>query len=267
MIQRDDAGLYLTLHDRGQLIVRTMFKIPALLGVLTVLAAAEPPYSGTIFIDPDIITASDPTTYLSLKVAGRGNRTMFDRRTNSFNKVKARLFNVRFTDSSRVIEFQVNPEFGPTKARRLAAKYAKVIGRLPRCLRRDVDTVSIHDGVQPFGGGNRNLLIHTGQSANYERDGILEETMVHEASHTSLDADHANAKGWVAAQNADPEFISTYARDNPQREDVAETWLLWFAVRHRAERIDVTVADTVKAAIPNRLKYFDSRKFDLSPAE
>jgi hypothetical protein len=260
-------SLYLNLQDWGQLIVRTMFKIPALLGVLTVLAAAEPPYSGTIFIDPDIITAADPTTYLSFKAAGRGNRTMFDRRVDAFIKVKARLFNVRFTDSSRVMEFQVNPEFGPTKARRLVAKYAKVIGRLPRCLRRDVDTVSIHDGVEPFGGGNRNLLIHTGQSASYERDGILEETMVHEASHTSLDADHANAKGWVAAQNADPEFISTYARDNPQREDVAETWLLWYAVRHRAERIDTIVADTVKAAIPNRLKYFDSRNFNLSPAE
>lgn len=242
-------------------------KIPALLAALTVSASALPPYDGTIFIDPDIITSADPTTYLSYKAMGRGKRSMFDRRVDGFIKVKARLFNVRFTDSSRVVEFQVNPEFGPTKARRQVVKYAKVIGRLPLCLRSDVRTVMIHDGVELFGGGSGNLLIHTGQSVNYERDGILEETLVHEASHASLDDDHANAKGWVAAQKADPEFISTYARDNPQREDVAETWLLWYAVRHRAERIDVTVADTVKAAIPNRLLYFDGRKFDLSPAE
>ena len=68
--------------------------------------------------------------------------------------------------------------------------------------------------MQPFGGGNNNLLIHTGQGAQYEASGILEETFVHEAAHTSLDAVHASSAGWIAAQQADPNFISTYARDN-----------------------------------------------------
>jgi hypothetical protein len=241
-------------------------RIAILFAALALPAAAEPPYSGTIFIDPDIITPADPTTYLSVTPKGRGVRTMFDRRRNDFIKINARLFAARFSDS-RVIEVQVNPEFSSTKARRLAVKYAKVIGRLPICLRTDLDTVWIHAGIEPFGGGNRNLLIHTGQSTFYERDGILEETMVHEACHTSLDDDHANAKGWVAAQQSDPEFISTYARDNPRREDVAETFLLWLAVRHRAERIDPAVATTIRNAVPARLKYFDKQKLDISPVE
>ncbi len=236
-----------------------------LLGLGLVLPLrADPPYAGTIFIDPDILTKDDPSTYLSITEKGRGERSMFDRRTNSFNTVNARLFTAKFSDS-RAIEVQVNPEFSATKARKLAVRYAKVIGRLPKCLRLDVDTVWIHAGVQPFGGGNRNLLIHTGQSALYEKDGILEETLVHEASHTSLDDGHAAAKGWLAAQKSDPDFISTYARDNPTREDVAETFLLWLAVRHRLETIDAETARTIRRTIPARLKYFDARNFELSP--
>ena len=38
-----------------------------------------------------------------------------------------------------------------------------------------------------------------------------------------MDGPHAASAGWLAAQAADPEFISTYARDNPTREDIAES--------------------------------------------
>ena len=37
----------------------------------------EPPFSGTIFVDPDIITENDPTTYLSLADGGQGQRTIW----------------------------------------------------------------------------------------------------------------------------------------------------------------------------------------------
>ena len=112
---------------------------------------------------------------------------------------------------------------------------------------------------------NRNLLIHTGQSDLYVRDGILEETLVHEASHTSLDALHANSSGWWAAQEAEDEFISTYAQDFSTREDIAEFFLTYLAVRHLEDRIPEALADEIRAAIPNRMAYFDSLKLDLYP--
>jgi hypothetical protein len=119
--------------------------------------------------------------------------------------------------------------------------------------------------VNPFGGGNNNLLIHTGQADEYIEDGILEETLVHEASHTSLDADHADAPGWIAAQVADAEFITTYARDNSTREDIAETFLVWLAIRHRSDRISETLRQTIEVTTPNRIAYFDEQAFDLFP--
>jgi hypothetical protein len=226
-----------------------------------------PPFSGTIFIDPDIITPGDPTTFQSLSYAGQGMRTMFDRRVADWVTVNAFLFDADF-DDGLTAEIQVNPEFGNSVAAQAEAeKYATVIGRLPTALRDDVDTVSIHKGTELFGGGNRNLLIHTGQADLYVADGILEETFVHEAAHTSLDAAHASAPGWLAAQSADGTFISTYARDHPAREDVAETFVTWLAVQYRTNRISQSIANTILETIPNRIAYFDSQSFDMYPIQ
>lgn len=228
-------------------------------------ASAVPVTSGTIFIDPDIIVASDPTTYTGVSYAGIGGRLMFDRRRDAFVTYSAFLFQATYSDGP-ALEIQVNPEFGTrAAAEEQAAKYGRVIGQLPAALRTSLQTVWIHQGVQPFGGGNNNLLIHTGQADIYVASGILEEALVHEASHTSLDAVHASAPRWLAAQAADADFISTYAREFPEREDVAETFLVWLAVRYRADWISPHLAQRVKAAIPHRLAYLDSRSFKISP--
>lgn len=242
--------------------MKLCFAALILLGQLTLSGQIT---SGTIFLDPDIITPSDPTTYTGIVATGTGNRLMFDRRANAFVTYNAFLFQAAYSDSSNV-EVQVNPEFGSVGAAQVeAAKYARAIGQLPRVLRSKLDTVWIHMGVQPFGGGNRNVLIHTGQADQYVAQGILEETLVHEASHTSLDDDHAASTGWRAAQTSDPAFISTYARDNPTSEDIAETFLTWLMVRYRRDRITSTLAQQIESTVPARLAYFDRQAFNVSP--
>ena len=225
----------------------------------------KPPFSGTIYMDPDIITEKDPTTFTELidAVPNQAVRSMFDRRTNSFNNVNAYLFNAKYSDSLN-IEVQVNPEFELNKARKYALQYAIVIGRLPKALRLYVETVWIHDGVYPFGGGNNNLLIHVGQGEEYIKQNILEETFVHEASHTSLDPQFSTDINWITAKKNDPTFISTYAQDNPDREDIAESFLPYLAVTYRLDRITTTLANTISSSIPNRIQYFDNLKLDMS---
>ncbi|MDA1068618.1 MAG: hypothetical protein O3C43_19205 [Verrucomicrobia bacterium] len=258
------SGALKQKHSKG----RIVWMVMSLIGLpvcVPLRSQAVPPFSGTIFLDPDIITSSDPTTFLSLTDSGKGSRVMFDRRLNNWVTLDAYLFNASYSDGPD-IEMQVNPEFSDTAAARdQASKYAPVIGRLPKSLRMDVQKVWIHQGLQPFGGGNNSLLIHTGQADDYISSGILEETLVHEASHTSLDAMHASSPEWLAAQISDGEFISTYARDNPMREDVAETFLLYLALRHRSDRISQALAETISQTIPNRLAYFDKQTFDLTP--
>lgn len=246
----------------------TIFGRTLLLALLLSAASArplDPPFSGTIFIDPDIITASDPSDFTEATYRGQGMRTMFDRRVNNWVQQNAFLVDAAFADGS-IVEVQVNPEFGSqTEAMDQATRWATEVGRLPRALRTDLQTMWIHKGTNPFGGGNQNILIHTGQAQLYINDGILEETLVHEASHTSLDAYWAAHPDWLAAQQADPDFISTYARDNPNREDIAETFLTWLAVRHRPDRISADLKQTIETAIPNRLSFFDGLNLDLQP--
>lgn len=228
---------------------------------------SEPPFFGTIFLDPDIITESDPTTFTGLTPAGQESRLMFDRRADDFITLNPFLFDATF-DDGLTAEIQVNPEFGNVEnALVVAEKYAEEIGRLPTGLRAKLETVWIHKGVEPFGGGNNNILIHTGQADVYVNDGILEETLVHEATHTSIDPDHKDAPGWLAAQKADPTFISTYAQDNPNREDLAESYLLFLAVRYRRDRISDDLANQIIATFPHRMAYFSGLELDIHPIE
>ena len=224
----------------------------------------NPPYSGTIFIDGDIITENDSSTFVSAPYSGQGMRTMFDRRENNWITVNAYLFDASYNDGLSC-EIQVNPEFETIDNALIEAeKYGKEIGRLPTCLRVDVETVWIHQGTEPFGGGNNNILIHTGQTKEYEENGILEETLIHEASHTSLDSYHAKNYAWQEAQRKDNHFISGYAEENPMREDIAESFLTYIAVNHRSDRISPKLKSTILKTIPNRIKYFDNQNFDLS---
>ena len=229
-----------------------------------VCAEAKPPFGGTIFVSGNIITAKDPTAFKGLTPAGRGQRRMFDRRARKRISVNAHLFTATF-DDGQTVEVQVNPEFDSKEALEQAKKYLPVIGQLTSALRKDVDTIWIHKGKHGFGGGNRNLLIHTGMGEAYIKQGILAETFYHEAAHTSLDQYHARNKDWVAAQKKDPEFISGYAKSHPTREDIAETYLLYFALRYKPDRIDAKLKETLKKTIPNRIAYFDSLKLKMHP--
>ena len=205
-----------------------------------------------------------------MKYEGQKQREMFDRRRNSWIKNSAYIFNAIFSDGSN-IEVQVNSEFSSSEnAFNYAEKYSKVIGQLPNILRKDVRTVWIHKGKNPFGGGNFNLLIHTDQGDEYISKGILEETLIHEASHTSLDwpgisKNHGISKGWIEAQKADKGYISDYAEDYPNREDIAESFLPWVVVRYKVDRIGEKHRSKIIKAIPNRLKYFDLQGFDMRP--
>jgi hypothetical protein len=232
-------------------------------------ARAQPPFGGTVFdISTTILTSADPTTHVSTTYAGTGVRFMFDRRTNSFGNFTVHLFNTVF-DDGLTTEIDVNiDDFATQAAAQVQAlKYSTEIGRLPTVLRTDVQQVWIHKGNHDFGGGNNSILIHTDRTPEYEQfgTGVLEEVLIHEASHTSLDADHANAPGWLTAQLNDPEFISTYARDNPTREDIAESWIAWMAVRHQDDRITPQIKTLIETSIPNRLAYFDNQDFDMYP--
>lgn len=221
---------------------------------------------GTLFVDPDIVTPEDPSVFAEVSYAGRANRVMFDRRVADWVEHEAFLFDATYTDGFEV-EIQVNPEFGTEEAAMVEAqKYGWLIGQMPWALRGpDFQTVWIHRGRELFGGGNNNILIHTDKAVEYEDQGIIEEALLHEGGHTSLDPHFYDSEEYLAARAADGVFISDYARDFPNREDLAESFPMWFAVRFREDRISARLATTIRSRIPNRLAFFDAQDFDMAP--
>ena len=225
-----------------------------------------PPYGGTVFITPDVLGPSDPTSFRSVTFAGRGMRDFWDRPAEMWTTVNAYLFDVQFT--GRELEFQIHPEFGSREAARAEVDtYAPLLGRIPAVLLSRAKEVEISASNNVWqGNGSAGIFhIYTGQGREYIRDGFVEEVFLHEGGHISLDLAHVNSAGWRAAQEADGVFISDYARDFPEGEDIAESILPYFAVRYRPERLTEADRSAILAAIPNRLVYFDEQGFDMSP--
>lgn len=227
-----------------------------------------PPYSGTVWVTPDILGPDDPSSFGSVTYTGRGMREIFDRRANAWITVNAYLFDVRFGE--RAVEWQFNPEFGSEEAAEAEIEvFAPAMGRLPAALLSNLQEVEVNAGEGAFGGNSYNgsILIHTEDSGTRLaiRDGFLEEVFMHEAAHASLDPDHGDAPGWRAAQQGDGVAISDYARDFPDREDVAESILPYFAVRYKPGRLTGTERWHMTMTTPHRWDYFDDEDLDMSP--
>ncbi len=220
---------------------------------------------GSIEADPDIITPEDPSVFADVSYDGRETRRMLDKRSG-WVEVEAFVFNATYEDGFEV-EIAVNPEFETSDAALVEArKYGWLIGQMPQVLRGpELKWVWIHQGDAAWGGGFNRIIIHTGRTARYQGNGWLEEVIMHEAVHTALDPYHRVSDGWLAAQAADSDFISGYARENPNREDVAESFPMWVALRFREDRISARLATTIRSRIAHRLAYFDAQNFAMAP--
>ena len=277
-------GTY-TAHMR-QFVGRWGAKMGAPFIVLLVLlamskpaSAQDPPFRGTVFdLSSNLLNASDPSSLRTITYAGEAERDFLETRDGEpwkIVRVTVHVFDVEF-DRKRM-EFQVHLELGgPEEARTEVDRYALMFGRLPWALRERVREVEIQaQGARPSYGHGYDwtdpragtVTVHTGAVDREDiiRRGFMEEIFMHEGAHTSWDPDHEDAPGWRAAQRADGTFISDYARDYPDREDVAETVLAWFALYYQPHRVSADRLVLIRDSIPHRLAYFDAQNFDMSP--
>lgn len=239
--------------------IKSLFYITAVL----IASALSQPFQGTIFYFPDAFMDDDPSAVDEITYGGKENCRVWDRRVGGFTSMDAHIYIVSFIDSCPEWNLMINPEFRETEAEALAEKYAHHIGQMPVCIRSGIQGAAIHDGNNPWGGGNP-LTIHTGMGENYERQGIITETMVHEATHAAFDPVYYTSE-WEEAARADGEYISTYARDNPHSEDHSETFLCWIVARYKKDRISDRDFNTITSTIPNRLQFYDDLDLKLTP--
>jgi hypothetical protein len=249
------------------LILTFLFMLPGMFNkaAAQTLGPLMPPYNNAIYIDSNIIKSTDSSTFYKMIYVGQHMENVYDNRINGWATVNAYIFEIRMNDG-RVAQAIVNPEFeNVTNASLEAMKYGFILGQLPKCVRMKVTRMWIHKGTQPIVGkiGSDAIIIHTGQAAIYETQGVLEEVLLQKAAFLSLNY-LSEKSGWIAAVGWDLKYISLIAVLNPATEDVAESFLAWFATK-RCSRISTNDHNRITFRIPHRITYFNNQNFNLNP--
>ena len=237
---------------------------------IVVVANVTPPFPTTVYLNPNIITSADPSSLRSVTYRGRAERRFTDLDAGQVVELNVYLFDVQF--ESRLVEFEVHPEYGSRQAaREQVDNYAAPLGRMPQALLSGANEVEISVSAEAnnFSATNANDagIFHVSSTAGDRElpQGWVEEVFFHEGVHVSLDNRYRRTREWRVAQEADGTFISEYARDNAAWEDLAETALAWFGVRYQADRMTASHINTILDTIPNRLAYLDGLNLNMAP--
>ncbi len=143
------------------------------------------------------------------------------------------------------------------EARQEALRYTPRLGKLPTALRQGVQRVVVHKGGQETTAFSDIGLIVLYSENITKRISThdLEETVFHESVHAAWDEAHASSPEWREAQKKDGRFVTEYARENPDGEDLAESALFAYTLLHHPERIPKGEAKKIRRAIPARIDY------------
>ena len=233
----------------------------------------EPPFSGTMWDLPDLIKSSDYTIYSTSTYQGIETRLFYDKSIPDFINYPAHVYKVNFGDDLSV-DFEIYTEFTQEEAESIEQKYAPLIGQLGKDLRKNIKSFEFLKGEEVASAQRTddlnyaNITFHTEWLTSVvetrpEGD-KTEELLIHESAHLSIDPYVYGQQEWTDAVNLDGNYLSTYAKDNPNSEDVAETFQAYIAVKYFPDRISNSLRDTILSVCLNRFKYFDSLNLDLS---
>ena len=233
----------------------------------------DPPFAGTMWDLPDLITSSDYTVYSSSSYQGILDKLFYDKSIPDFITYPAHVYKVNFGDGLSV-DFEIYSEFTQEEASNLEQKYAPLMGQLGKELRKNIKSIEFLKGEEVASAQRSddlsyaNITFHTDWLNNVVETRLdgdrTEELFIHEAAHLSIDPYVYGQQGWTDAVNLDGNYLSTYAKENPDSEDIAETFQAYIAVKYFPERITSSLRDTILSICLNRFKYFDSLNLDLS---
>ena len=232
----------------------------------------EPPFGGTMWDLPDLIKSSDYTIYSTSSYQGIETRLFYDKSIPDFINYPAHIYKVNFGDNLS-IDFEIYTEFTLEEAGNIEQKYAPLIGQLGKDLRRNIKSFEFLKGEEVASAQRTddlnyaNITFHTDWLTLVETrfsGDRTEELLIHESAHLSIDPYVYGQQGWTDAVNLDGNYLSTYAKDNPNSEDIAETFQAYIAVKYFPDRISNSLRDTILSVCLNRFKYFDSLNLDLS---
>ena len=225
------------------------------LAIEQALAGSEPPFSSTSDTVFDIIRTEDPSSFNCLSYEGRATRQMWDKRLDGEDYYDTYLFHAHFHDAPP-IDIIVNPEFGSVDAARdEVLRHTRALGQLAPVFRKGIRQIGIHKGMPTYSAGAGKIFLYSDRSTIRISENHLEESLLHEAVHASLDDEYRLSPEWVAAQKRDGAFLTRYAASRPEREDLAETALFAFGLLRHPGRIPPVDSRVIRERVPARLAF------------
>ena len=219
----------------------------------------------------DLINSKDPTVFRNVIFETETEAQMWDRDANykkgAWTKPISWIFKLNYSDKITAQIRIRKRDFTKEQAVALANKYGKKMGQLPACLREGVDDINIMKSNALFGGNNsmNSIDITIGATSElYEKTGNMEETLFHESTHAALDYLYKDGK-WNTNRDKDPQFISEYAANNPNREDISESFVIYTLLAYKSGRISKEVSEKIRKAITHRMKFYDNMKLNMHP--
>lgn len=221
-------------------------------------AADDYPFDATADTVFDIIQDSDPSAFVCLAYEGRATRQMWDKRLDNEFDLEVFLFTAHFSDMPP-IDFILNPEFEtPEAAREEAEKYTHRLGRVPLVFRHGIRQLGVHKGDQGFHAGTGKVFVYSEMSDRRISENHLEESLLHEGVHATLDDRYRLSPAWIAAQEQDGRFLTRYAASRPEREDLAETALFAYSLLRHPGRIPPVDSADIARIVPARIAVVES---------
>ncbi|MFL0789854.1 MAG: M60 family metallopeptidase, partial [Prochlorococcus sp.] len=109
---------------------------------------------------------------------------------------------------------------------------AEAFARLPEEMKGDQDyEIVLMNGFGGYYTPHLHNIVLSDDDVLNHRDGYLEELLAHEVAHATLDRSVYSDEGWdQAVANDSGPWISSYAMDNPDTEDLAETIVPWLGI-------------------------------------
>lgn len=141
----------------------------------------------------------------------------------------------------------------PVAVRAKARRYTRVLGQLLLEFRFGIRQFAIHDGSPTFSAGAGKIFVYAGKTTQRIRENHLEESLLHESIHASLDRTYARSDLWIEAQKSGGRFLTRYAKSRPEREDMAETALFAYGLIRHPGRIPPVDSRNIQSAVPARI--------------
>lgn len=233
-------------------------------------ADAEPLFPNSVVSnDIDFIHSDDPTVEFELVDKGRRALEFPGSLVERPLQLEGGyLIELKYKDGAKV-EIWADPEFADVATvSGYASKIGSALGKLPMPFRDKLrhvvvqlgDRVAFSEHIGHF------MVLYSENIDKRIATHDLEETIFHETIHATLEHGHATSPEWIEAQKKDGAFITEYAAEKPNQEDLPESALFAYALIKHPGRMPEPVEKAVAEIMPNRLEYLRKVFNDLDKA-